>query len=209
MSALIYVLTSDIVRLATDTLMVDAVTRQPRDFRSKSCVLPASSVIVGGTGLASLIEAWFAHLRGLPPMDIHQLNLITPDNLSSATAASGGLNGIESTLYHFGHSLQADGYIGFAYRSTHDFRSEAIPNDSLGIKPPITIDAADVLADTFLVEAMQRLQTRDRALPILKQIGIGGEVEVVDMRDGGIQQRTLNRFLNYDQDAEAMLRQRK
>lgn len=94
-------------------------------------------------------------------------------------------------------------YIGFACRSTTDFQSERLPYDCLGIKPEIKFELPDNLAvPSLFIDLMTKQQLADQTLPINQQVGIGGEVEFVVLRDQRIHIETAYRFASYVNEAQ-------
>lgn len=104
-----------------------------------------------------------------------------------------------ATLYHFGYSRKEAKYVGYAYRSSDDFKSNRLQDSSLGIKPQVHIEASeDIKFPDFLITIILEQQRQDQLLPLDKQVGIGGEIEFVVLRDGGINIETVHRFSSYE-----------
>lgn len=203
MSALVYILMPDQVRLAADTLVVDAIDRRPIRFQSKVCLLSGSGIAIGGTGHAGLVEGWFAHLRGAPPQTIDELDAMTQASLAGAVAGNGGLDGVDATLYQFGMSEFSGEYVGFRYSSRDGFLARRIPY-GLGIKPELVVECDDVLDAGFIPAVMRELQRRDRLQPQLRQIGIGGRVEMIELFDGRAHLSEVMTFDDHDEDARGI-----
>lgn len=187
-----------------DTLVVGADDRMPLSFQRKFLSVPVSDLVVAGTGHAGFINGWFEHLQAHHQgATIDDLNVEAPGLFRASVSAEGGLSGLTATIYHFGYSLTESKYIGFAYRSAADFQSERLPYDCLGIKPEIKIELPDDLAvPSLFVDLMTQQQLADQTLPINQQVGIGGEVEFVVLRDKSIHIETAYRFGSYPNEAQ-------
>lgn len=204
MTALVFIIQPQQVCLAMDTLVVGADDKMPLSFQRKFLSVPESDLVVAGTGHAGFINGWLQHLQAnLQGATIDDLNTEAPNVFRASLRAEGGLSGLTATIYHFGYSLVERKYIGFAYRSTADFQSERLPYDCLGIKPEIKIELPDSLTVPGLfVDLMTKQQLADQRLPINQQVGIGGEVEFVVLRNQSIHIETAYRFGSYVKEAQ-------
>lgn len=202
MTALVFALLPEQVCIAMDTLVIGAVDRMPQSFQRKFLSIPESELVVAGTGHASFINGWFQHLQAnLRGATIDELNAEVPNIFRASVNAQGGLGGLTATIYHFGYSAQEDQYAGYAYRSEHDFRSDRLQY-ALGYKPVVqVIPNDDIRSPDFLIDIILEQQRQDWLLPITERLGIGGEIEFVDMSDRAIHIETVHRFSSYEAES--------
>jgi len=199
MTALVFTLEPDQVCIAMDTLVIDAQDRMPLSFQRKFLSVPQANLIIAGTGHAGCINGWFGHyqtqFRGA---SIDKLDQIVPDIFNASVTAEGDLNGKTTTIYHFGYSTFDRCFVGYAYRSERQFRSDRLPY-GLGVKPVIPIASTDDIQfpESFIriIEAQQR---QDNHLQLCERVGIGGEIEAVVMALGSIRLSTVHRFSSYE-----------
>lgn len=204
MTALIFILEPDQIHVAMDTLVIDTVERTPLEFARKFAAIPEIDLLVAGTGHAGFIHGWFRHVESeLDVEDVDELVKIAPDVLR-VSASEGGLGSVSTTVYHFGFSRAQDCYVGYACRSTNDFRAERL-SYGLGTKPQVSLSpTASFNLPDILIELMLLQQEQDRCQPIEDQVGIGGEIECVSMSDCTTSVRTVHRFASYDQERRCM-----
>jgi hypothetical protein len=186
-----------------DTLVVAADDKMPMCFQRKFLSLPNADMIIAGTGLANLINGWFSYVSLLQQVgDIDRLNELAPQVVRSSVEAVGGLGSITTTLYHFGYSKVEARYIGFAYRSTSEFRSERLPY-ALGLKPYVPVAPTDNIEfPGFLIGIILEQQRQDRLLPVDEQVGIGGEIEFAVLSGGVTRIETVHRFATYESERQ-------
>ena len=201
MTALVFALQPDQVCIAMDTLVVGADDKKPMSFQRKFLSLPEKDLLIAGTGLANLINGWFAYVSSLSGLsDIDDLDSFAPSVLQESVRAAGGLGEVTTTLYHFGHSTAEAKYVGYAYRSTADFQSERLQY-ALGFKPPVHVEPTDSIEfPDFLIEIVLDQQRQDQLLPIEDQLGIGGEIEFAMLTNKSTRIETVHRFDTYESE---------
>lgn len=152
-----------------------------------------------GTGLANLINAWCSFVLTCNDVKgIDDLNMLAPNALRTLTDACFGSDLTTSTLYHFGHSKVEGQYVGYAYRSERGFDPDRLQY-ALGIKPVIPVAPTENISfPEFLVDIVLEQQRRDQRLKVTDQVGIGGEIEFVDMSEGAIHVETVHCFASYE-----------
>lgn len=153
MTALVFALQPEQVCIAMDTPAIGADDRMPLSFQRKFLSVPESDLVVAGTGHASFINGWFQHLQtNLHRASIDDLNAEAPSIFRASVSAEGGLSGLTATVYHFGYSAREHRYVGYAYRSEHDFRSERLQY-ALGYKPVVKVTPNnDIRFPDFLID---------------------------------------------------------
>ena len=214
MSALVYMLAKDKICIATDTLSVYPDNKKPFKFVTKAFLLPHLKAIICGTGCLNLISEWFIFVQNqVVAQDLYYLDKISPENLQKLYKKIEHHWGAvcSSTIYHFGYIEREEKFVGFAYRSEHDFKSEQLIY-SLGVKPrykevvDIAIDEIKNkgLPDTF-VEIIKKLKSIDDKLPVSERSGIGGEVHFFMLTQKEMFCCVCYRFEDYDQVFETML----
>lgn len=202
MTALVYALQPDQICIAMDTLVVAAEDKMPLCFSRKFLPIPESELVVAGTGHMGFITGWFQHLQsnGLG-VSIDNLNGEAPSIFRASVSAAGGLNGLTATIYHFGYSTQEGRYVGYAYRSENNFRSDRL-QDALGLKPVIEVAPnEDIQFPKFMIDIVLEQQRQDCQKSISERVGIGGEIEFVVMSDRLIHVETVHRFSSYEDES--------
>lgn len=203
MTALVFALQPDQVCVAMDTLVVGADDKEPMSFQRKFLSLPKIDLLIAGTGLANLINGWFNYVSSLSDLsNIDDLNKLTPSVVQASVKAAGGLGEITTTLYHFGYSRTEAKYVGYAYRSTADFKSEKLQY-ALGFKPQVHVEASkNIEFPSFLIDIVLEQQRQDRLLPIEHQVGIGGEIEFAVLAERSTHIETVHRFATYESERQ-------
>lgn len=203
MTALVFALQPEQVCIAMDTLVIGAEDRMPMCFQRKFLAVPESDLVVAGTGHAGFINGWFQHLQAnYGRATIDDLDAYASSIFRESVQAEGGLSGLTATIYHFGYSTQEERYVGYAYRSEQNFRSDRIQQDALGFKPvvPVTLNGNIRFPDS-LIEIILEQQRQDRLLPLAERVGIGGEIEFVVMSERTIHVETVHRFSSYEAES--------
>jgi len=206
MTALIYALQPDQVCLAMDTLTVSAADKSPILFQTKFAVLPHLDMVVAGTGLAAMVTQWFQFVNGnMVVRDIDHVDCFAPEALRKAEAECPGTELSTTTLYHFGHSLQRQCYVGYAYRSANKWVSEQLPY-ALGVKPPVPVPPTDdIQFPQFLVRVMLEQRRADQLLPLSERVGIGGDISFIVMRNRTVTIAPVHRFESYETEFQQMV----
>ncbi len=194
MTALNWASDSTGVWIAVDSLMGDTEGVRAA-FVTKAHVLPSLRTIVVGTGLVGLVAEW-AVLASVAVVarDARQLGEIAPDLLREAWQKYVPF-GITATIYHF--AMIGDECEVYAFRSTGNFVCERLPH-GIALKPA----ERDLVVDEIpgdLVRAVFEQQRRDRQLPGVEQLHIGGEVFLYRLDASGVQVIPVARFDDYEQ----------
>jgi hypothetical protein len=88
MTALVFALQPEQVCIAMDTLVIGADDRMPMSFQRKFLSVPASDLVVAGTGHAGFINGWFQHLQAnLHGATIDDLNEEAPSIFRASVSA--------------------------------------------------------------------------------------------------------------------------
>lgn len=203
MTALVYMLQPDQVCIAMDTLVVSSEDKMPLCFQRKFLPLQKQKLLIAGTGLSNFVNGWFNYVSSITSFEgIDDLNTITPSVLQAISLAAGGLGEFTTTIYHFGYSPEEAKYLGYAYRSTSDFQSERLQY-ALGFKPQVQIRQCDNIEfPDFLIEIVMEQQRQDRQMPIEKRVGIGGEIEFVELKNQTMRIETVHQFKSYESDRQ-------
>jgi hypothetical protein len=202
MTALVFALQPDQVCIAMDTLVIGADDKMPLSFQRKFLPVPESDLVVAGTGHAGFINGWFQHVQAqLLGVSIDHLNSEAPRLFRASVSAEGGLSGLTATIYHFGYSDRERQYVGYAYRSEHSFRSDRLQY-ALGFKPVVPVTPTDEIRfPDFLIDIVLEQQRQDYLSPLCKRVGIGGEIEFIQMSERAINVATVHRFSSYEAES--------
>jgi hypothetical protein len=183
MTVLNFLLRDEAVYLLTDTVLSDPDDLSPITFTTKVHPLPHLQAVICGTGHAQPIAEWVALVNlSLPVRDVVHLDRFAPARLRELFAryANEEVPGreITTTLYHFGFDERAARFIGFAYRSADNFRSEPLPR-GFGFKPAPdwAFDSQKItrLPDHFIAIA-RRQKAQDEATVPAKRVAVGGQL---------------------------------
>lgn len=183
MTVLNFLLTDDAVYLLTDTVLSDPDDLSPLTFTTKVHALPHLQAVICGTGHAQLIAEWVALVNlSLPARDVVHLDRFAPTKLRGLFARhaneEAALREITTTLYHFGFDERASLFVGFAYRSADDFRSEVLPQ-GFGFKPAPDWDfdsrKITSLPEHFIAIARKQ-KAQDEATDPAKRVVVGGQL---------------------------------
>jgi hypothetical protein len=203
MTALVFWNSAETVVVAMDTLAMTADTRQPYFYMSKAFPLPHLEMLMCGTGVGDLSKDWYFRLQKFLAYDIVCLDQFVQSSLLEL-ASKYNLNAdLTATIYHFGYSLTERCYVGYAYRSTNQFRSERLPY-GLATKPPIQDPKLGQFPDDF-IELVKRQRFEDEQLPEAERIFIGGEIQTYILQNRSINIQTVYRFDDYQDTYQAML----
>lgn len=212
MTALIYWLDENHFWLAMDTLARD-VEKRSLSFTSKIYPLPHISGVMAGTGLSNFVSDWSVLVQtSCVVRDIHHLDRYASEALIEIYKKYKDETEAGTTIYHFGFSRRENKFIGFAYRSEKNFKSEHLVY-GMGIKPSpkdidsymesisSSIDAIDTLdaIGRFCIKALEKLREEDEAKPLTEQVGIGGEIILFFMNVEQMVIKNIYRFENYEQ----------
>jgi hypothetical protein len=204
MTALIFVLTEEIVWIATDTLSL-TTGGSPFKYVSKIFPLPHLSGAMAGTGNMNVIVDWFAQIQtNVVARSFIYLNTVGPEQLRTIEAKYEHLKAGTTTIYHFGYDEDEDRFRGFALRSPRDYAVEQL-GYGLGIKPygeelvaGLSAGGIGTPGPELFVRLMQDLKRRDDALPPPERLGVGGEIHVLRLNGDGQFLWRCHRFPDYE-----------
>jgi hypothetical protein len=188
MTALNFSLQEDGVYAVADTL-VTSDRFAPAFFTSKILPVPHLNGLICGTGsLEFILEWWRQVLGGMLATDLSHLDEFAPDSLRTiwADPAVPKLTAT-STIYHLGFDDREDRFVGYAYRSTDDFRSEPL---EYGTRMKPAFEGAGQIAtfpDDF-VEVCRQQRAYQDGIPPEDRVFVGGHVvaymQQVQRREG-------------------------
>lgn len=201
MSALIFYTDSEQIIVATDTLVVDQEGK-PSFFTSKAIYLPHLRTIIAGTGIGGFSVKWAEHvnnemlLSGIENLDYH-----TPQGLrdlwSEVKKELGFPEKQTTTVYQFDLSPKSLEPLGFAYRSTNDFKSENL-GYGIGCKPECMIPEGPFSVD-YLAVMMREQRENQEKLPLTERLHIGGECVVLHLTKENCNAIALCQFDGFDE----------
>jgi hypothetical protein len=201
MTAIAFILEPTRVSIAMDTLIVDHQKKMPLNFQRKFLSIPEINIAICGTGVIDLINEWFKLVSASSAKGIDDLNSITPSALRYTSSRHQGSYVASSTLYHFGYSKINRQYVGYAYKSENEFESERLADSTLIYKPAVDIKIPDdVQVPQFLVDILLKQESEDRQQITANQVGIGGEIDYLEMQDLKVSIDTVHRFNSYEAD---------
>ena len=202
MTAAIINLSKEQVIVAMDTLAVTGATKAPFFFTTKFYPLPHLHGVMLATGLGDFATQWFVKLERFLVRDIHHLDeFVTP--ALQALGQDFGINAAQTvTIYHVGYSELEEAYVGFAYRSQDDFRSERL-GYGLITKPGIK-DAEIESYPAGFIDLMEQQREADNALPLEQRACIGGEIQCLILQSKQMTIETTHRFDDYESLYELM-----
>ena len=206
MTALVFTIQPEQICIAMDTLVISADDRTPLHYQTKIMSFPRLNLVVAGTGHSLLVSHWWHFLNtNILATDIDNLNQYCQNALLSIEGNCQDADCTDSTIYHFGYSPSSERYVGFAYRSTNDWKPEALA-DGLGIKPVISIAPFDdlQLPATF-IDIISQQRSEDQLKPNSFRVGIGGQIEFAVMENGSINISTVHKFESYESDYAIMV----
>jgi hypothetical protein len=198
MSSLIFCTEPEQAFIATDTLAT-LVDGNPFRFTTKAYIVPHLKMVIGGTGLGGVIDAWAFQVNHMVVRDVDHLDYHTRDNLNRIWADVQKKFSIPDdltvTLYHFGFSLQDNTLHAYAYRSANDFRSERLEY-GLRVKPACSVPE-NYEFPTDIKKMMEEQRVIQAALPTSDRVYIGGAILVHHLTRDGFSVYELDRFDDY------------
>lgn len=196
--------------IVTDTLAT-TVDGEAMMFQSKAWALPHLNMAIAVTGVANLGAEWDEFLRSSAVvLDLRMIDRFAPEHLRRLwLALQDGAphdSRITATIYHFGFEHGSDRAVRYAYRSTNNLSSERIEKAGFGVKPTANgfVPTPPESLDDIITMALQIRADQD-ALPASERIFIGGELQMMLVRDGETQTRRIYRFPDYDDAWRAMM----
>jgi len=159
-------------------------------------------MIMAGTGVVFLGK-WFIQvndemlLKGIDSLDYH-----APKSLAriwkthKETRSVPVPDNVTTTVYHFGFSEKEDVIRSYVYRSTDDFRSEALQY-GIYVKPE-----CEVPEDYELPIDIKAMMDQQRAIqatrPKSERVYIGGQIQIHHLARDGVYIHTLDRFEDFE-----------
>ncbi len=203
MSSLLYEITENSFMVFTDTLSIDASTKQPCRFSSKQYVIPHLRLVIASTGMGGVMGEWFLCINEFLVVDsIDTLNDHTPECLRRIfdEVRKRGYGEETVTIYHFGYSIKEDVVKGYAYESSNNFEPRAIPYNQIGIKPSSGVDLTSELTlhkDFKLIMDQQISYQKLSSNP--EPLSIGGEINATlfSKENFYLQSVIVGKFENY------------
>lgn len=206
MSLLMVLLRAEAVTVITDTLATTPAG-EPYLLVSKCAIEPQLEMVIAYTGLANLGARWVPAMReSILCRDIDNLDSHAPEMLRSILTDLRRQHGeFESsgTIYHFGWSPERDQYVGYAYRSDDDFRSESLdpgfrikPHPAGGFETPESLEG--------MIELAERVKAEQDAARAEDRIFVGGELVLTSMHGRIVATQKVHRFSSYETDWLAM-----
>jgi hypothetical protein len=192
----------------TCSLEIDGETgeRVPGPFCSKILLLPHLRGLMCGTGNRALIYYWHAVIQqSVVAQSILDLDNPATEHLPELADRCGVDEALTGTIYHFGFVGLDEQLVGRAFRSTNGFAMEELQH-GLALKPPEGIELTKAqdpegnlgLPQAF-IELMKQQKAYDQSRPRNERLGIGGEIQYVEMTKDGFTMRTVHRFSDFDQ----------
>jgi hypothetical protein len=207
MSLLMFVHDPEQVLILTDTLAT-TLDGDPFLFQSKCWPVPQMGMIMAGTGLAQLHEAWYRTMQTtILARDIAMLDLHAPVALRNLWKQlhedHPGAHGT-ATVYHFGVPEGQAHHVRYTYRSEQNFASEFSDRGGFGVKPvpSFALDAPDTLHG--LVVLASRIRAEQNAQPKATRIHIGGELVLTSLQGRVAGSSVIHRFDDFDEMWQAM-----
>lgn len=208
MSALIYIYTLDKVILSADTLSVD-MDKNPSCYVSKILPVPHLKTVICGTGFRPILSKWYkVAMENIIGFDITALNCHAPSNLRSFLREDQAHVQGTTSVYHFGYSETENKLKGYSFKSEDNFDQKELEIDDISIKPAHpgvneilqkTAGSHHWNSEEFHIEIIKELKSLDDALPVSGRVGIGGEIQWLELFDKGqFSMKTIYRFPDFD-----------
>lgn len=216
MTALNYVLTDNEVILAMDTLVTKNFDKTPYKMATKFVPIPHMNCILCGTGNFEAIVDWFSFIqKNIVGNGIYQLNKLTQQALPKFMEEHN--DNFSTTIYQFGLDEVEDIFKGYAYRSTSNFQSEELKK-AIGIKPSDGfMDSGNInlssyisendTVDEILTKIMYKQKEYDENLKVEERVGIGGIIQIVNLRKNSFSINNYKYFDDYEQTYKEILAQ--
>jgi hypothetical protein len=196
MTAAVFSIQPEQVIIAMDTLAMAGGSGKPIFYTTKFYILPHLQGVMFATGIGDLASKWFSQLERYIARDIHHLDSFVTPALRMLGDEFGLNTNLTTTVYHVGYSEEETRYVAFAYRSTNFFASERFEY-GLGIRPPVEASYPQVIPDDF-IDIIKKQKHDDDLKPLSERVHIGGEVQLLLMKDKSMIVQTVHRFGEYD-----------
>lgn len=207
MSSLIFLTDEDQAFVATDTLATsqDGV---PFMFTTKAFIVPHLWMIMCGTGVGGFLGRWFIQVNDRMILsDIDNLDYHAPKGISALWSEHRKEfpsipDTVSTTVYHFGFSRQ-DGLIySYAYRSTNNFKSEALPY-GIGVKPECQVPEPYQFP-MDIKKMMDEQRAVQATYPKEERVYVGGEIQIHHLNKSGFNVYTADQFEDYEANEKAI-----
>lgn len=205
MTVLNWQLNPQFVAIYSDSLALDAADRRPRSMTTKVYVAAHLDACIAGTGIPLSLPFYQRVVGSYVVADVVHLDEFASELLSELYEEYKH-TGLTSTVYTFGWSAKESRYVGFAYRSTHNFQSEPL-GYGVAVKPAPNDPSllGELYDQNALIELIKIQAEEDRARPRMERVGIGGDITLWLMnRDPAGKQSILvqhvERFASFEDD---------
>lgn len=195
------------VLVFTDTLAT-TMEGDPFMFQSKCWSIPQMKMVMAGTGLALVIDAWYQMLRvGVLARDIKMLDLHAP------TALRGIWKRLHedhpdavgtATVYHFGLPEGQSDHVRFTYRSERNFESELSSEPGFGVKPVPSFVYELPNSIGGFIDLASKIRSEQDVEPKVSRIHIGGELVLTSLQGAMSRSSVIYRFDDYDEMWQTM-----
>lgn len=188
MSALIFIVNEDNIKILTDSLAVN-VDGSFGYHTTKTLCLPHLNSAISGLGVAGLADQFFLDANSHHIHDICDLTTFAESSLPAIfqKITEGFIvpNHITSTVYLFGIDPATDKAHAYAHRSTNDFQSENIAPDhyAVGAKPTEGLTREDLAISTEdeAILVLLKSKAAQDCLPENDRLYIGGLVTLTQL----------------------------
>lgn len=189
MSSLIFFTSESEALIFTDTLVVDAVTKEQVHFCSKALYLPHINTIIASTGIAGFADQWCLFVNnGLRVTDVEGLSNNAQPLLLEAfnryQIQFPFMNDVSVTIYHFGFSKTDKKIKAYAHRSENDFFPEIL-DYGLGIKPVSSLPNGSFSPEEIILPLMKKQAIEQEQSDKKDRVCIGGEIHALHLTDKG------------------------
>jgi hypothetical protein len=193
-----YQLDSEAAWIVTDTLSTD-LDGSPNLLVSKCAVIPHLEMVIGFTGLANIGWEWTKWVQSrVLARDIDMLDTHAQDALRFMCEELEIPDGMSSTVYHLGYSPSSNGYVGYAYRSTNDFESEAIQSPCFGIKPHPPEGSASPATMEEIIELAEAVRANEDGKAADERLYVGGELVLTQLSQRTIVSAKIHSFEDFE-----------
>lgn len=195
MSLLIFSHERDRIRIITDTLCTDQKGR-PFRYLSKCFIVPHLQMVIAGLGVEGLALKLLCRVQCEPHLHMDGLALRTPGLLREIYKYDAS-----STIYFFGYSCTKE-YVRYRFQSTNGFELEE-GEPCFGVKPET--QHKEAIAEKIseqqlgeIVPFVEKMREEQAQRPLIEQIHIGGELNIVTLENQTVNCSVLHRFTDYE-----------
>jgi|GEM_PF-941135 len=214
MTGLIYMVYPEKIYVMMDTLCTCGDSKKPFNYASKIYLLPHLKTIMCGTGQVDIIRYWYNFIQNnIMAKNFNYLIKKAPSVLLDIWKNYKNKEDLSVTIYHFGYDKSNKKFVGYAFRSTNDFKAQKIEN-GFGFKPELPkkeeLSDIDIGEQTnyidVLKEIFKRMKERDDKKEISEKVGIGGEIQLaIYDKPNSIHFLTIYKFSDFEEKFTEML----